>query len=235
LVRPYEPRDRVAVRDICCATAFRNAGSDRLFEDREVHADYWTSYYTDHRPEDCWVAEIEGEVVAYFLGCADHAHFLKVMARRIVPSCLGRAIWRLSTGRYRKPETRRYLWHMLRRGGVEAPRIPYLRFPAHYHCNTTRKGYGRHLYTTMLLMFFDRLEAKAVPGFHGLITEPADDGIWQRFAQAHAAEILAYDERPTTLFRDVLGDPAPYVNRGWCASLDAGRRWAAMLRDDYRL
>lgn len=235
LIRPLEPRDRQAVRDICCATAFRNAGSDLLFEDREVHADYWTSYFTDHRPEDCWVAEIEGEVVAYFLGCADHAHFLRVMGRRIVPSCLARALWRSATGRYRKPETRRYLWHMIRRGAAEAPRIPYLQFPAHYHCNTLRKGYGRHLYTTMLLMFLDRLEARGVDRFHGLITEPREGGIWHRFNAALPGHVLAYDERPTTLFRDVLGDPTPYVNRGWGTTVEGGRRWAGMLRDDYRL
>ncbi len=235
LIRPYEPRDRHAVRAICCATAFRNAGSDKLFEDREVHADYWTSYFTDHRPEDSWVVEIEGEVIGYFLGCADHAHFLRVMGRRIVPSCLARALGRLAIGRYRKPQTRRYLWHMIRRGAAEVPRIPYLRFPAHYHCNTTRKGYGRGLYSTLVLMFLDRLDERGVQHIHGLITEPAEGGIWKRFAEANPGDVLAYDERPTTLFRDVLGDPTPYVNRGWGATVDGFRRWAEGLRDEHRL
>lgn len=88
-IRPLELRDREAVRDICRKTAFRNMGSNRFFEDREVHADYWTRYYTDFRPWESWVVEQDGEVIGYFFGCSDQAHFIRTMTLRILPHVCG--------------------------------------------------------------------------------------------------------------------------------------------------
>lgn len=231
VIRPYAPRDRAAVRDICCRTAFRNLGSDRLFEDREVHADYWTSYYTDHRPEASWVIEEDGAVIGYFLGCTDHADFLRVMARRIVPSCGARTLWRLATGRYRRPETRRYVAHMIFKGAREAPSIDYAKFPAHYHCNLLRQAYGRGYYTQLTLQFLDQLEARGIFGLHGHITEPRDGGIWRRFEEMFSEkQAQQFSEKPTTLLQAVLGDDRPMVNRGWGITTADYRRWIEWLR-----
>jgi hypothetical protein len=236
VIRRLAPGDRAAVREIACRTAFRNMGSDALFEDRELHADYWTSYYTDHRPGESWVVEQDGEVIGYFLGCSDQADFLRVMSRRIVPRIIALALWRLATGRYRNPRTRRYLWHMLTRGAREAPRIDFATYPAHYHCNILRPGYGQRYYSEMLLMFLDHLEAIGVDRLHGFITEPAEGGIWQRFSAQFpggAAEVTA--EVPTTLFRRVMGDDRPMVNRGWGVTVPVFRAYALWLRETYNL
>ena len=64
VIRPYRAEDREAVRQICRTTAYRNRGSDAVFEDGEVFADYWTRYYTDYEPESCLIVEEDGEVVA---------------------------------------------------------------------------------------------------------------------------------------------------------------------------
>jgi len=103
LIRKLEPRDRAAVRDICCRTAFRNAGSDKFFEDREIHADYWTSYYTDYHPQESWVIERGTEVIGYFFGASDYDHFFRTMSRKIVPKGAAKALWRLALGRYKQP------------------------------------------------------------------------------------------------------------------------------------
>ncbi|MFV0337801.1 MAG: GNAT family acetyltransferase [Chthoniobacterales bacterium] len=66
--RNYEARDREAVRKICCDTGFIGTPIDPVFEDRELFADYLTSYYTDKEPEACFVVEQEGEVKGYLLG-----------------------------------------------------------------------------------------------------------------------------------------------------------------------
>jgi hypothetical protein len=235
-IRKLEPRDRAAVREICCRTAFRNMGSDRLFEDREIHADYWTSYYTDHHPDESWVVEQDGKVIGYFFGCSDQAHFMRVMTLRIVPPALAKALWLLIVGRYRKPETRRYLWHMLTRGSREAPRIDFARFPAHYHCNILRSGYGHGYYTQLTLMFLDHLESIGVTHLHGFITEPPDSGAWQQFADRYttaSAEVTV--EVPSTLFHYVLGDERPLVNRAWGISVANYRGWIQWLRDTRNL
>lgn len=236
VIRKLEPRDRAAVRDICCRTAFRNMGSDRFFEDRELHADYWTAYYTDHHPQESWVIEQEGRVIGYFLGCSDQSHFLRVMTRKIVPRVAAKALWRLATRRYRKPETGRYLWHMLTRGAREAPRIDFRKFPAHYHCNILREGYGHGYYTQLTLMFLDHLESIGVTHLHGFITEPLGSGGWQKFAdryKAGSADVTV--EVPTTLFRTVIGDDRPMVNRAWGMPVADYRTWIEWLRDTRNL
>ena len=63
VIRPYRAADRDAVRAINIRTAYRNKGAEWLFEDTEVHADYWTRFYTDIRPGDTRIVEIGGEVV----------------------------------------------------------------------------------------------------------------------------------------------------------------------------
>ena len=237
VIRPYEPRDRAAVRDIACRTAFRNMGSDRLFEDREIHADYWTKYYTDYRPADVLVIEEDGAVIGYFFGLTDHAHFARVMGRRIVPSCLGRALWRWATGRYEKEETKRYIRHALFHAWKEAPELPYGDYPATYHFNILRQGYGRGYYTELVLRFLDRLEAMGIHGIHGHITEPAGGkGIWHRFDKlCPEAEVQVYSEKPNTLFRYVLGDRREMVNRGWAVKVEDYRIWTRWLREHMRL
>ena len=236
VIRPYVPADRQAVRDICCRTAFRNAGSDRFFEDREVFADFGTRYYTDHRPEDVVIVEQEGEVIGYLFGCFDHAHYLRVMAWRIVPSCIARALWRLVRGRYRQPQTRAYLRHMILRGGAEAPPLDTRKYPAHYHCNILRKGYGQGLYTQLVLEFLDRLEARGVTALHGNITEPAESGTWDELSVTSPDREPVYRaEVPTQLFQAVTGDVRPMVNRVWGVSVPRYRGWITWLRKAHRL
>src|SRR5690554_5943019 len=65
IVRPYALADRPAVREICRSTAYRGRGSAAVFEDGELFADYWSSYYTDHEPESCLVLELDGAVIGY--------------------------------------------------------------------------------------------------------------------------------------------------------------------------
>lgn len=239
LIRKLEPRDRAAVREICCRTAFRNAGSDRFFEDREIHADYWTSYYTDYHPQESWVIEREGEVIGYFFGASDYDHFYRTMARRIVPWGVARALWRLALGRYKKPQTKAYLKHMLLRGAAEAPHVDFKAYPAQYHCNILRKGYGRGYYSQLVLMYLDHLDAIGVKGIHGMITEPAGSaGIWHKFEemfvdQNDATRSLAFalTEKPTTLMAAVLGDTRPMVNRAWSVPVENYRKWMTWVRE----
>lgn len=244
VIRPYRAVDRDAVRAINIRTAYRNKGAAWLFEDTEVHADYWTRYYTDIRPEDTRVVEIGGEVVGYFFACYDHRRFVRTMATRIVPAAASKALWRLATGRYRRPESRRYLRHMLLVAPRETPDFPFDRYPAHYHCNLTRKAYGRGLYTRLVLDFLDALEARGITRLHGSITEPRDGGIWARSAAGLAettgrrgppvvAEVFA--EKPTRILEAVLGDTTPMVNRTWGVTTEIYRAYMAYLRDEMRL
>jgi hypothetical protein len=243
-LRPYRAADRDALRAINIRTAYRNRGAAWLFEDTELHADYWTRYYTDIRPADIRIVEIGGEIAGYFLAGFDHRHFVRSMARQIIPAVAAQALWRLLRGRYRRPESRRYLRHMLLVARSEMPDFPFDRYPAHYHCNLTRRAYGRGLYTRLVLEFLDALEARGITRLHGSITEPRDSGIWQRSTLGLAASTGAkgppvvaevFAEKPTRLFEAVLGDPTPMVNRTWGTTTAGYRIFMGYLRDEMRL
>src|SRR5919109_2170031 len=67
-IRSYDPGDRVAIRNLCCATGFLGDPIDPVFQDRELFADFLTTYYTDQEPESSFVLEVDGEIRGYLLG-----------------------------------------------------------------------------------------------------------------------------------------------------------------------
>ena len=68
LIRGYRKSDREAVRKLCCDTGFLGEPIDPVYEDRELFADFLTTYYTDHEPESCFLLEVDGEISGYLLG-----------------------------------------------------------------------------------------------------------------------------------------------------------------------
>jgi hypothetical protein len=68
VIRPYRKSDREAVRRLCCETGYLGKAIDPVFEDRELFADYLTSFYTDWEPESTFVIEQDGEVQGYLMG-----------------------------------------------------------------------------------------------------------------------------------------------------------------------
>src|SRR6266567_303292 len=67
-IRSYRNSDRDAVRRLCCQTGFLGDPIDPVYEDRELFADFLTTYYTDHEPESCFLLEVDGEIRGYLLG-----------------------------------------------------------------------------------------------------------------------------------------------------------------------
>ena len=67
-IRSYRSTDREAVRRLCCQTGFLGEPIDPVYEDRELFADFLTTYYTDHEPESSFVLEVDGELRGYLLG-----------------------------------------------------------------------------------------------------------------------------------------------------------------------
>src|SRR2546423_3771705 len=68
LIRGYRRSDREAVRKLCCDTGFLGEPIDPVYEDRELFADFLTTYYTDHEQESCFLLEVDGEIRGYLLG-----------------------------------------------------------------------------------------------------------------------------------------------------------------------
>jgi hypothetical protein len=237
-IRPYRPADRQAVRQICLKTAYRNRGYRLFFEDGELFADYWTGYYLDYNPELSFVAEREGEVVGYLLGCGDSHHFLKVMKRQILPGIVFKLAWRILRLRYRRLKTFRFIGWLLWRSWREVPPIPLDRFPAHYHLNLLPGGRFKHGFSALLLRFLDELERRGVPGLYGIVLEPKKGGIISKMFRAVAAVGLKeeyFRECPTTMYRSVLKDDTPMVNRIYASNLTIYRRFVEYAAARYNL
>ena len=73
-IRPYEPRDRERMREICLATA-----TPRVYEDAALRA--WillmyNDYYTEREPSTCFVAANDAdEAVGYVISAPDYARY----------------------------------------------------------------------------------------------------------------------------------------------------------------
>jgi hypothetical protein len=68
LIRGYRRSDREAVRKLCCETGFLGEPIDPVYQDRELFADFLTTYYTDHEPESCFLLEVNGTISGCFSG-----------------------------------------------------------------------------------------------------------------------------------------------------------------------
>ena len=122
VVRPYRPEDRDALRAICADTGFLGNPIDPVFEDRELFADYLTSYYTDAEPESTFVCELDGVVKGYLMG----SRFPKrkeAFERRILPGLVTHGVWRYFTRPY-NAASRRYVRWILTQARKENPFTP---------------------------------------------------------------------------------------------------------------
>lgn len=129
LVRQYTPDDRAAVRRICCETGFLGQPIDPVFEDRDLFADFFTDYYLRCEPDAAFVVTTGDSVAGFLLGCRyPLRHQLYSAAQSLL---LGSKALVRYCGY--KPETKHYLWWILRSARREVPPAP--RRIGHFHVN----------------------------------------------------------------------------------------------------
>jgi len=164
-VRPYRAEDRAAVRQICHFTGYMGDPISWQWRDRESFADTFSSYYTDREPESSLVAELDGRVVGYLLGCRNTAVVgdpLRPLYGQLVSRGL---LWRTGTAGF--------LWRSARDGLVElAARRPLLReptdpaHPAHLHINLLPEARGAGVGRRLVSQWFATLVDEGIPGCH---------------------------------------------------------------------
>ena len=144
VIRSYRASDRDAVRRLCCQTGFLGEPIDPVYEDRELFADFLTTYYTDHEPESSFVLELDGQISGYLLGSRRPLfNQLYAFQQNLV---LGfRALLR-----YRRynDRSRRFVRWVLSHGWREVPAAP--RRVPHFHINLLPEA--RKMSTTRALM-----------------------------------------------------------------------------------
>lgn len=198
LIRKYEPRDREAVRRLCCETGYLGQPIDPVFEDRELFADYLTSYYTDCEPESSFVLEQDGVVKGYLLGSRfplrqqRHGFFLNL-------SLFWRAMRRYWT--YNRA-SRDFIGWILRNSWREVPAAP--RCNAHFHINCLAEAQSvagtRELINQYLEYLRDAGE-KAVFGQMVTFENRRGAGIFQRYG------FKVVEKKEITKYRKVHPEP----------------------------
>ncbi len=165
VVRPYESRDRARVRHICHVTGYMGESVDWQWRDTESFADLFTAYYTDAEPESALVAECDGVVAGYLLGCVDSR-------RAWSPAGIfGRHFLRRGIGF--RPGTAGLVWRSFGDVIVDAlrRRLPPAsvydeRWPAHLHIDLLPSVRGMGVGATLMHRWLDKLRDVGVPGCH---------------------------------------------------------------------
>ncbi|MGI9576674.1 MAG: GNAT family N-acetyltransferase [Microthrixaceae bacterium] len=167
-VRPYEPTDLEAVRDVCFATGLMGEPIASQFGDRDTFAHLFCDWYLLNRPDTCWVVDDggarneRGTAVGYLIASPDppdegrhhrralSGHLLgrRVILRRDTVGFFGRAIADLARDR--------------------AALAPWdtERYPAEMHVNLLPQARGRGLGGELVGTLVGRLGELHVPGIH---------------------------------------------------------------------
>jgi ribosomal protein S18 acetylase RimI-like enzyme len=165
-IRPYERRDRDAVRAICFDTGHMGETIASTFADRACWADMLTAYYTDREPESCLVAELDGKVVAYLLGTL---HADRVPAPELIAFRHG--LTRLLPLRR---GTAGFFWRSLydTAHDVVSPPGPRIHpdlalYPGHAHFSVVAEARSLPIAPGLFRSFFKYAKGRGCPGLHG--------------------------------------------------------------------
>jgi ribosomal protein S18 acetylase RimI-like enzyme len=167
-IRPYEPRDREAVREICLSTAYGGEGEGLI--DPQLFLDLMIRAYTDFAAGTVWVAEREERVVGYLAGAFDERGLHRVQVWRVVPSAVAGSLARGLLWR-------RDLWRLLadlpgflaEARKAEAPDEEG--YPGHLHINLLPESRGQAVGPKMVERFLAEARRRQLPGVRAVVYE----------------------------------------------------------------
>ena len=166
-IRPYTAADRAAVREVCYRTGYLGKPIDWQWFDVESFADMFSGYYTDREPESALVAEIDGVVRGYLLGCLDTerassagAAAARHIVRRGIAFRRGTAgvVWRTIGDTFVDVTKRRFDPRELEFADP--------RWPAHLHIDLLSSARGRGVGRRLVQRWLETLCDRGVPGCH---------------------------------------------------------------------
>lgn len=162
VIRPYEVKDRAAIRNINYETSFLH--KPHLFcDDREIVADALTKYYTDHEPGSCFVAEARGEVIGYVIGTLDIRRMRREALFKIFLPLFLKAVAR---GIFLNGKTYRFLWNVLKsyfKGEFLVPDFVG-QYPSTFHINVRDGFRGQRVGSRLILEAVRLLQRNHVRG-----------------------------------------------------------------------
>jgi len=166
LIRRYIPRDRGAVRDLAIVCADQRIFPSCLSRHHGLVSDVLTRYYLDFEPESCWVADDpDNGIVGYLFGCLSTARRCRVMASRIMPAVILRAV--LTGAAFSCPVGRLAgagLRSWLRGRPVKSQSASA--YPAHLHVGVHEDCRRHRLGEELVRHFVAQARNEGIPGIH---------------------------------------------------------------------
>lgn len=206
-VRAFSAGDRAAVRSIALATAMAGKPSSAFFDGDDFLADALTGYFTDHEPQSCFVAEIDGAVAGYIIGAINTHTMDSVFNRRLLMPLIVKA---LSGGLLFRKKNIFFLYQTLRAalsGRLWAPDFSQ-EYPATLHINLLSHARSSGVGGLLMRTYLALLKRQGVPGVR-MATMSEDAGSFF----AHQGFTLLYrSSRP--YFSHIIGRDVPLLIYG---------------------
>jgi GNAT superfamily N-acetyltransferase len=165
-IRPYEKKDREAIRHICCQTGYLGENIDSFFSDREIFADFFTCYYLMREPENCFVAETLDGIVGYVTGCLKFRTYPFLQSYVIIKKIIPKVIKKLISEVYDAKDKRFIKWMALK-AFFETPDKPLN--CGHFHINIQKKWRNKGVSRALLASFFEHTKKKKIHSVCGQI------------------------------------------------------------------
>jgi GNAT superfamily N-acetyltransferase len=206
-IRPYEPRDRRAVRFISLSTAMMGEPAARFVDGDEVLADLLTRYHTDLEPQSSFVAEKDGEVIGYLIGALDTAQADRLSFFRTFWPTFFKALF---TGFFLKTKN----WRLFQQvipfafcGGYNMPDFSR-EYPATLHINILNGHRSMGIGAALMNAYLELLSEKKVKGLRmATMSEKAGE-----FFARSGFQLLFQGRRP--YFRHLIGQDVPLLVYG---------------------
>ncbi|MBF0569335.1 MAG: GNAT family N-acetyltransferase [Candidatus Omnitrophica bacterium] len=207
VIRKYRFSDRQTVRRISLETAMMGQPAAAFFDGNEVFADALTLYFTDHEPESCFVAQVDGKVVGCLTGARDTRCMDELSGRKILWPLLWKAA---CSGIFLKGRNIRVLlrslWLALG-GGFFLPDF-YQDYPATLHINVLDGYRASGVGGKLMEAYLSYLQGEKVRGVR-MATMSEQAG---HFFQTQGFSFLYRSTRP--YFREVLKRDVPFLIYG---------------------
>lgn len=186
------------VRQICRQTGFMGSDVEYVFSDGEIFADFFTKYYLDYEPENCFAALVDGEIAGYIIASFHPVKylFLGIFVTNI--KLLFRLTLNFFKGKLTKKDRKFLQWFFLK-GFIETPRIPFM--AAHFHMNIIKKYRNGSISLKLLKTLLTKAEKKNIHkiAFQTQIYDDRRDvHIFERFG------FKLFNSKKTTKFGKIL-------------------------------
>jgi ribosomal protein S18 acetylase RimI-like enzyme len=201
-IRRYQPADRSAVRQLAGDTAHFGDPIERFLDAREVFLDAFASFYTDIMGDYLWIAEEDGVLLGYIMGCPDTREYNAWYRRNVK-----KVAWRAATLRYRGVFTRKSLGYIRRYMRLRVPYIDLSPYPAHLNINTRADRRGSGIGNALMQTYLDQLRTENVPGVH--LETSSENKIAAPWYERLGFQLL--QRTPSDLYRPSVGHAVDFL------------------------